>query len=340
MTALPQRHFVPLSEVEQIREARQIIQREAEGLLQVARRVDTSFAQAVRLIVRCPGEVIVTGIGKAGLIGQKLAATFLSTGTRARFLHPAEAVHGDLGCVSDRDVVLALSNSGESEEVCRLVPLVRRLGAKLVAVTGDDGSTLARSADVVLCLGRLPEAGPIGLAPTTSTTAMLALGDALALVVSRLKGFSRDQFGLYHPGGHLGRRLTPVTQVMRKGDQLRTARTDQPIREVLVRQSRPGRRTGAVLVVDDDGRLAGLFTDSDLARLLEQRRDEQLDRPIGEVMTRHPVTIGADALLEDAVQVLSERKLSELPVVDDHGRVLGLIDITDVIGLMPKPEDA
>ncbi len=336
MSAVPQRALIPLSEVEQVREARRIIRQEADGLSQLAGRIDGRFAEAVRILAECSGEVIVTGIGKAGLIGQKLAATLLSTGTRARFLHPAEAMHGDLGCVGSDDVVLALSNSGESEEVCRLVPVFRRLGAKLIAVTGDERSTLGEAADVVLRLGRLREADPFGLAPSTSTTAMLALGDALALVLSRLKGFTREQFGRFHPGGSLGRRLMRVSEIMRRGNQLRIARCDDTIRDVLVRQSRPGRRTGAVIVIDRDDRLAGLFTDSDLARLLEHRRDEQLDRPISEVMTHDPITIDPEARLDDAVAVLSERKLSELPVVDEQRRVLGLIDITDIIGLMPK----
>ena len=209
----------------------------------------------------------------------------------------------------------------------------------MIAVTGDERSTLGEAADVVLRLGRLHEADPFGLAPSTSTTAMLALGDALALVLSRLKGFTREQFGRYHPGGTLGRRLMRVSEIMRRGDQLRIARCDDTIRDVLVRQSRPGRRTGAVIVIDREDRLAGLFTDSDLARLLEHRRDEQLDRPISEVMTHDPITIDPEARLDDAVAVLSERKLSELPVVDEQHRVLGLIDITDVIGLMPKVKE-
>lgn len=332
------RGLVPFSHFEQLREARSIITQEAEALRDLAGRLDADFCAAVTLLSECAGHVVVTGVGKAGLIGQKVAATLSSTGTPARFLHPVEAVHGDLGCLAADDVVLVLSNSGETEEVCRLLPLIRRLGASIAAVTADERSTLGAEADVILRLGRFREAGPHGLAPSTTTTAMLALGDALALVVSRIKGFTPQQFAVFHPGGSLGRRLSAVRQVMRKSDQIRIAAETETIREVFVNLSRPGRRTGAVILVDGDGRLSGLFTDSDLARLLERGREFQLDRPIAEFMTRDPVTVQADALLSDAVERLSARKLSELPVVDGDGKPVGLIDITDVIGLMPADE--
>jgi len=336
MSALPQRELIPFSQFEQLREARLIIQQEADGLLQLASQLDTAFCEAVRLILNCQGRVIVTGIGKAGLIGQKIAATLASTGTRAHFLHAAEAFHGDLGCLDSDDILLALSNSGESEEVCRLLPILCRMNVKLIAVTASTTSTLGREADVVVPLGGLSEAGPLGLAPSTSTTAMLALGDALALVLSRLKAFTREQFALYHPGGSLGRKLTTVREIMRRGDQLRIALCESTIRDVLIQHNQPGRRSGAVIVVDTNNRLAGLFTDSDLARLLEQRRDGQLDRPISEVMTPDPFRVSADATLSDVVELLSEKKISELPVIDSVDRVLGLIDITDVIRLMPS----
>jgi arabinose-5-phosphate isomerase len=277
-------------------------------------------------------------MGKAGLIGRKIAATLSSMGTPAQFLHPAEAVHGDVGCLRREDVLLALSNSGETDELCRLLPVVRRLAVPIVAITAADNSTLGSQADVVIRLGRLREAGPFGLAPTTSTTAMLAIGDALALGVSRLKGFTPQQFAVFHPGGSLGRQLATVGEVMRRGDQLRIARDDATIREVFVSLGHPGRRTGAVMLVDDAGRLSGLFTDSDLARLLEQHREFQLDHAIREVMTVRPVTIGPAAPLTEAVDVLSSRKISELPVVDEEHRPIGLIDITDVIALLPRDD--
>ncbi len=333
---MPLKHAIPFTQFDQLREAREIIRHEADALSELSKRLDTRFCEAVELILSCTGRVIVTGIGKAGLIGQKITATLSSTGTPAHFLHPSEAVHGDLGCVSKHDVVLVLSNSGETQEVCLLLPLIRRLGARLIAITATDNSTLARQSQVVIEYGRLSEAGALGLAPSTTTTAMLALGDALALVVSRQKGFTSERFSVFHPGGNLGRQLTPIRDVMRQGSQLRLAAEHDTIRDTLRRLSTADRRTGAILIVDAQQRLSGLFTDSDLARLVELRRDEQLDLPIVGVMTRNPTTIQADEFLSDAVVILTEKKISELPVVDDDGKPVGLIDITDVIGLAPR----
>lgn len=327
--------YIPFTEVEQLREGREILRQEAQVLADLSRRLDTSFCAAVVLLEQCTGSVVVTGMGKAGLVGQKLAATLSSTGTRAFFLHPAEAVHGDVGCVRAEDVVLAVSNSGETEEICRLLPILRNVGVQIVAITAKDTSTLGRAADVTLALGHVREAGQFGLAPTASTTAMLALGDALALVVSRARGFTRQQFALLHPAGSLGRRLQCVRDIMRQGEQLRIAPQEVTIREIFLSIRKPGRRTGAVMLVDAAGCLSGLFTDSDLARLLESRRDSQVDRPIAEVMTVRPLTIPPEAPLSDAIDILSRHRISELPVIDATGRPTGLIDITDVIGLMP-----
>lgn len=335
MSSAPSSQIIPCSQVEQLREARGVLRQEAEALLDVSRRLDAAFCAAVQTIRDCRASVIVTGIGKAGLIAQKIAATFSSTGTRAHFLHAAEAVHGDLGCLGPGDVLLVLSNSGETEEVCRWLPAIRRMGLPVIAITAAETSTLGRQADITLCLGRLREAGPDGLAPSTSTTAMLGLGDALALVVSRVKGFTPQQFAVFHPGGNLGRRLTSVRDVMRRGDELRTAPGTATIREIIVGLRRAGRRTGAVILVDSEAKLSGIFTDSDLVRLLEQRRDGQLDRPIHEVMTRSPLTIRPEQSLEDAVTLFSSRKISELPVVDREGTPVGLLDITDVISCLP-----
>ncbi|MDZ4684586.1 MAG: KpsF/GutQ family sugar-phosphate isomerase [Planctomycetaceae bacterium] len=327
---------LPFAPIEQLRAARGIIQHEGQALLDVAKRLDVAFCDAVALLAGCRGCVIVTGVGKAGLIGQKLVATLCSTGTRSFFMHPTEALHGDFGCLGSDDVLLVLSHSGETDEVCQLLPLIRGLKLPLVAITAHAQSTLGSQADVTIALGRLTEAGLHGLPPTTSTTAMLAVGDALALVVAESRQFTPQQFGRLHPAGSLGRRLTAVRDVMRQGNELRIAVATSTVREVFTTLCRPGRRTGAVMLVDDDGLLSGLFTDSDLARLLEQRRDQQLDRPIAEVMTAGPLTLSQDAILEEAVQLLSSRRLSELPVIDDERRPVGLIDITDVIGLMPS----
>jgi len=335
MSSAALKQSIPFDQFEQLREAREIIRREAAALSEMSAKLDTRFCDAVDLLHNCAGRVVVTGMGKAGLIGQKITATLSSTGTPAQFLHPAEAVHGDLGGVTANDVVLAFSNSGETEEISRLVPLFQRIGSPVIAITRNAENTLARGSSTVLEIGRLPEADSLGLAPSTTTTAMLAMGDALALVASRRKGFTAEKFGFVHPGGSLGRRLTPVHEVMRQKDELRIARDDETIRHTLQRQRSSGRRTGAVLVTDDEGLLVGLFTDSDLTRLLEQHRDEQLDRPLSEVMTRAPTTITSETILEDAVVQLTRKKISELPVVGDDGEPVGMIDITDVIGLLP-----
>ena len=327
---------IPYGQFDQLREAREIIRTEADALRQLSSSLGTPFCHAADLVYECSGRILITGIGKAGLIGQKIAATFSSTGTRAHFLHPSEAVHGDLGSVCDEDVIIAISNSGETEEIVRLLPFIRQLGAGLIAMTARQSSTLGSRADVVLEIGVLREAGELGLAPSTSTTAMLAMGDALALVVSRRKSFTSSQFSVFHPGGSLGRQLTPIRDVMRHGNELRIAKEDETVRSVLQRLRSSGRRSGATLIVDENGTLSGIFTDSDLAKLLEQHLDHQLDRPIAEVMTRDPTTLNADSCLSDAVIVLTQRKISELPVVDTSRRPVGLIDITDVIGLAPE----
>lgn len=335
MNTQPETFVIPFDEFEQLREGRDIIRHEAQALADLSRQLDGAFCEAVELVVACRGSVVVTGMGKAGLIGRKIAATLSSTGTRALFLHPAEAVHGDIGCVHTDDVVLALSNSGETEELCRLLPIFRRIGARLIAFTAKETSRLGSAADVTVSLGHVPEACQYGLAPSASTTAMLALGDALALVASRARGFTRQQFAMFHPAGSLGRKLQTVEEVMRSHDQLRIAPETATIREVFVRNRNPGRRTGAVMLVDAEGRLSGLFTDSDLVRLLESRRENQLDRPIAEVMTAAPKRVSPQAPLADAIGLLSQFRISELPVIDESGRPVGLVDITDVLALMP-----
>jgi arabinose-5-phosphate isomerase len=324
--------------LEWLREAREILGHEAAALTTVAGGLGEDFCQAVDLLSSCAGSVVVTGMGKAGLIGRKLAATLASTGTRAHVLHPAEAAHGDLGCLGSQDVLIALSNSGETEELCRMLPAVAELAVPIVAITASRMSTLGRAAAATIEIGRLREAGQHALAPSTSTTAMLGVGDALALVVGRRKGLTVEQFARLHSGGSLGHRLKTVGEVMRCGEALRIAPQTETIREVFRRLSRPGRRTGAVMVTDDDGRLCGLFTDSDLARLLERRSDERLDRPIAESMTARPLTTEAHVALPAAIEVLSHHRISELPVVDRSGRPVGILDITDVVGIIPSAQ--
>jgi arabinose-5-phosphate isomerase len=320
--------------------ARQIVRAEAAALGQVADRLGQSFLAAVERLFLSRGRVCVTGTGKSADVGQKIAGTLNSMGTRAYLLDATRAVHGDLGMVAPEDVALALSHSGESEEIVRLLGPLRQLAGGLIALTGAPQSTLARAADVAVVIGPLAEVCPLGLAPSTSTTAMLAVGDALAFSLSRLKGIDREDFARYHPAGSLGRKLMRVEQVMRRGKDVRLASCRDTVREVFAAAALRGRRTGAVMLLDAAGRLRGLFTDSDLARLFEQRRDHLLDRPIEEVMTRDPITVRRGARLQDAVDVLIQKRISELPVVDDDGRPLGLLDITDVIGLLPNEDRA
>ncbi|MFN0019288.1 MAG: SIS domain-containing protein [Pirellulaceae bacterium] len=311
--------------------ARQIIEAEARTLHSLAELLSEQFNKAVSLLLGAKGAVVVSGMGKAGHVGQKIAATLCSTGTRSYFLHPAEAIHGDLGRIHQEDIALVLSTSGETEEIVRLIPSLQSLGAALIAVTCKPESTLGRGATITLDLGPIQEACPLGLAPSATTAAMMALGDALALVVSQARGFSAEDFVRFHPGGSLGRKLAKVEEVMRPLADCRVAQESQTLRSALVNQSRPGRRTGAIMVVNAAGKLTGIFTDSDLARLLESRRDSSIDQPVSQVMTQNPKSVALGTLLPTACEILAEKKISELPVVDRAGRPLGLVDITDIV---------
>jgi arabinose-5-phosphate isomerase len=317
--------------------ARAVVRAEAAALERVAERLDDAFADAVSLLLpltdRHGGRVAITGTGKSADVGQKIAGTLNSTGTRAYLLDATRAVHGDLGMLHPEDVALVLSHSGESEEIVRLLTPLRPLVRALIALTGNGASTLVRKADVALVYGPLDEVCPLGLAPSASTTAMIALGDALAFVLSRERDFTREDFARFHPAGSLGRKLLKVEALMRQGVDLRLASVSATVREVFAAGRHLGRRTGAVMLVDGDGRLRGLFTDSDLARLIEDRRDAALDRPIAEVMTANPITLPSGRRVAEAIDVLRRHKISELPVVDGDGRPVGLLDITDVIGV-------
>lgn len=320
--------------------AREIVRHEGRILVELAERLGAEFERAVSMIHGCPGCVIVTGMGKAGLVGQKIAATLASTGTRSHYLHPAEAIHGDLGRIHSDDVLLALSYSGETDEITRLLPAFKQLGARLIAITARGSSSLGLAADVTIPLGNIREACPLGLAPSATTTAMMALGDALALVVSELRRFGPEDFARFHPGGSLGRKLAKVNDVMRPIGECRVALETASLREALVAQRRPGRRTGAIMVVNEAGKLSGFFTDSDLARLLEAKRDGAIDGPIGDVMTRSCSSIIADSPLAAACDLLVGRKISELPVVDADERPVGLVDITDIVGIVRDEPEA
>jgi arabinose-5-phosphate isomerase len=328
-----------LDSVQRLDFARQVVRAEAAALELVAERLDQSFLDAVDLIARSPGRLALTGTGKSADVGQKIAGTLSSTGTRAYVLDATRAVHGDLGMVHPDDVALVLSHSGESEEIVRLLGPLRQLVGGVIGLTGSRNSTLARRADVAIVYGPVAECCPLGLAPSTSTTAMIAVGDALAFVLSRMRGFGREDFARFHPAGSLGRKLLRVEAVMRQGAELRIASCEDRVRDVFGGVRRRGRRTGAVMLTGADGRLCGLFTDSDLARLIEQRREAALDRPIREVMTERPLTTRLGASLVEAVDVLRAHKISELPVVDEGGRPVGLIDITDLMALAMIEEE-
>jgi arabinose-5-phosphate isomerase len=310
-----------------------IVNHGVTALTRLADALDDDFALAVDKLVHMRGCLIVCGIGKAGLIGRKLAATFASTGTPSHFLHPSEALHGDLGCVGPNDIVLVLSNSGSTEEIVQLLPYLSRRAATLISITSGANSPLARASDLALVLPPFQEACQHNLAPTTSTVAMLAIGDALAMVVSEAKGFRVEDFAELHPGGALGRKLSTVDEAMRPVTDCRVSLDQVTIRQMLVEVSKPGRRSGAVMIVDGQGVLVGIFTDSDLAKMLEHHREAELDRLIGEVMTTQFSAVRSGARLQDAIEIMAKRKISELPVVDGSDLPLGLIDITDILGI-------
>ena len=301
----------------------------------MASAVGDSFARAVRLVLDCPASVLTSGIGKAGHVARKVSATFSSTGTPSHFLSPADAVHGDLGSVRRGDIVLIFSASGESEEILRLLSLLKKLGHTTVAITRASTSELGRVADVVLTMGKFDEACPLGLAPSASTTAMLALGDALALTVMKARRFTAEDFAVFHPAGQIGRKLIRVSEAMtfRLGENLPVASDQLSVGAVLHEVSSIKRRSGAVLLVDASGRLSGLFSDADLRRLVTDDDGRALHKPIGEVMTKQPKRISADALASEAMAMMRQYRFDELPVVDREGKPVGLIDVQDLVVL-------
>ena len=311
---------------EDLRFATDVIRAEVKAIQDMADLLGDDFLKAVALLSNCSGRVVVTGVGKAGIIGQKLSATLASTGTPSYSLHPVEAIHGDLGRIVSEDVVLALSNSGKTE-VVDLLPSLKRIGAKVVAVTGNCDSQLAQHADVVLNIGAIEEACPLKLAPTASTTAMLVLGDALALTVAQRKQFSRETYALYHPGGELGRKLLKVEEVMRGLEECGRVPAEMSVREAM-RQS-PS-RAGALCVVDDAGKLLGIFTDGDLRRHVS-RDAEFLDGPIRAVMTASPKRIAIGSLAQEAAKIMEKHQIDELPVVDGADGLRGVIDVQDLL---------
>lgn len=318
--------------------ARRVLLTEAAALESVASRLDDTFGAVANVLFRCRGRVAVIGVGKSADVGQKIVGTFNSTGTRAYALDATRAVHGDLGAIHPDDVALLLSHSGESEELVRLLSPLKKLARSVVAITGRAGSSLARATDAAIVYGAVTEACPLALAPSSSTTVMLALGDALAFTLLELRQFTADEFARFHPAGALGRKLALVGDHMRRDDELRVAAETDTVRDVFARVRHTGRRTGAIILVDAQGALAGLFTDSDLARLFENRHDAALDGPVSAVMTRTPAVTSPETKVTVALEVMKARKFSELPVVDADGKPVGMLDITDLIGLDPATE--
>jgi len=309
--------------------ARRVLRTEALGLNEIADALDGGFVRAADALLHCKGRVVITGMGKSGHVGRKIAATMASTGTPAFFVHPAEAAHGDLGMIVDNDVVVAISNSGESDEITAIMPALKRKNVTLIGITARPASTLARHADIHITAAVSKEACPLGLAPTTSTTAVMALGDALAVVLLRARAFTPDDFALSHPAGSLGKRLLlQVADVMHSGDELPVVRLDTPFADLIVCMSEKG--LGMVAVADEAGYLKGIFTDGDLRRLFQQQRDLS-GLTAQAVMGAHPKTITPNRLATEALKTMQQNRVNGLPVCDEAGRLLGALNMHDLL---------
>lgn len=315
-----------------LKHAQDVLRMEAEAILELVPRVDANFAEAISLILECPGRTVITGMGKSGIIGRKMAATFASTGTPSFYLHPAEGIHGDLGMVTSADVVIALSNSGETGEILNILPSLRRIGAKIIAMVGNANSTLAKNADVVLDVGVNKEACPLGLAPTSSTTAALAYGDAIALALLQKRNFTASQFAVFHPGGSLGRKLLlTVGNIMHSGDENPLVSATTTVQEALFVITDKG--LGAVSVIDEAGKMLGVLTDGDIRRGLRKGVDF-LQHPVTELMTKVPKYITADKLAAQALHLMESNQpkpITVLPVLDKDMVVIGLLHMTDLV---------
>jgi len=315
-----------------IEQARQVLAIEAAAIEELIPRINGQFTAAVTMILACKGRVIVTGMGKSGLVGKKIAATLASTGTPSFFLHPAEGIHGDLGMVTADDIVLALSNSGETGEIISIIPAIKRIGAPIIALCGREQSTLAQTAEVFLDVSVCQEACPLGLAPTASTTATLAMGDALAVALLSERKFTPEDFALFHPGGSLGRKLLlTVENIMHSGEDNPIVPLDKTVKEALFIMTAKG--LGVTSVVDADQRLVGIVTDGDIRRGLEQGHDF-LDKPVTDLMTKTPKTITSDKLAAQALSIMEKNKprpITVLPVVDAEQRAIGIIHLTDLL---------
>lgn len=316
-----------------IEQAKRVLRIEAEAISRLIDRVDENFNIAVNLILHCPGRVVVTGMGKSGHIGTKIAATLASTGTPALFLHPAEGIHGDLGMVTRGDVVIAISNSGETDELTRMLPSLKRLGIKIIALTGNSESSLGKNSDVVINVGVKEEACPLGLAPTASTTATLAMGDALAVVLLDRRGFKEEDFACYHPGGSLGKRLLlHVRDVMHSGDSVPQVTEETLVKDAVYEIS--SKKMGITSVVDEKGVLQGVISDGDLRRWMERTEragENLLAKKAGEIMTRNPKVVSPDALAAEAIDIMESRSITSLLILDGRGRPAGVVHLHDLL---------
>ena len=311
------------------RRARQVLKIESDSIKRLSSRINKDFEKAVNLIFACKGRVVVTGMGKAGIIGEKISATLASTGTPSLWLHSAEAIHGDIGRVIKEDVVVAISNSGETEEIVKLIPHIKKIGTRLIAMTGNVRSTLAKNSNAVLDVSIKEEACPLRLAPMASTTTMLAMGDALCAALMEKRGFKRSDFAFLHPGGSLGKQLLlKVEDIMRKGAQNPIVKEGARVKSVLLKIT--AARAGSATVVDKKGRLTGIFTDGDLRRHLEEDPDLS-KRKVKDVMTKRPKALKKGCLAVEALRILQEYKIDEIPIVDDRGRAIGLVDVQDLL---------
>jgi arabinose-5-phosphate isomerase len=312
--------------------AKNVIESEAAAIQKVAKIIDKPFEQTLSEIYNCKGTVVVSGIGKAGIIGEKISATLASTGTPSHFLHPAEAVHGDLGRLRKQDLVLVLSYGGETSEITRLIELVKRLGIKMVALTGKENSTLTKYSDIVLSMGELDEACPLGVAPSVSTTCMLAVGDALSLTVMKAREFGVEDYVRFHPGGSLGAKLMTVEQSMmfKPDEKLPIAAQGDTVKQML-EKNKDIKRHGAVMVVDGSGKLAGIITDADLRREFTQNTEQALSLKVKDIMTADCKKIRKDSLAAEATSIFHKFRIDELPVVDSENKPVGLIDVQDVL---------
>jgi arabinose-5-phosphate isomerase len=312
-----------------IDKAKEVLRTEARAIQELVKRIDSNFEKAVHRILKTKGRVIVTGMGKPGFVAQKISATLSSTGTPSLYLHPAEALHGDLGRVTKEDCIIAMSSSGETEEIIGLLPIIKKIGAVLISMVGNVNSTLAKNSDCVLDVSIKKEACPLGLAPTTSTTVMLAMGDALSIALQQIKGFKVEHFALYHPGGSLGKKLLlRVGDIMRVGNSNPVVNENTLVKDVLLKITRA--RAGSASIVNKKGMLKGIFTDGDLRRHLKTKGNITNKR-IKEVMTKNPITVYSDVMAVDALGILQSKKIDEVPVVDKRKRPIGLLDVQDLL---------